>query len=92
VNALSEVLVFGRVADEARIVLDRLVEYRWQVCNQAFPKERDRQRVGSLKGSMVDYTRSAMAAHLWRPKTRGVDSWPEHSLATLPLAKASELR
>ena len=58
-DAIGEILVSGRVADETGIILDRLVEQGRYVVNeivwQAYAtKEYQRQPARFLKGSMVN--------------------------------------
>src|SRR5580704_17002026 len=61
IDALGKVLVFGRVANEALKILDRLVQERRQVVDQLVwqaytAKERDRQLARFLKRSIINDT------------------------------------
>ena len=58
-DAMGEFVIFARVADEARIVLDGLVQKRRQVLNQIIrqadpAQKRERQRSGFLQRAMID--------------------------------------
>src|SRR3954454_9886551 len=67
VKAVGELLVLARIADEAGVELDRLVQQRWQVVDQVVwqadaAQEGQGQRTRTLQGLMVDGARAVMQA------------------------------
>jgi hypothetical protein len=67
VDTVGEVLVFGRIRNEARVILESLIGNRRKIFNKAIwqpdpAQKRERQRTGFFKCSMVDDTRTKMGA------------------------------
>src|SRR5215472_1416726 len=64
-RSVDEVVIFRRIADEARVVLDRLVQQRGQILDQRVrqtdaAEEGKWQWTGALKGADVERARTPM--------------------------------